>query len=322
MSLKDKVLTEYKKALFSRCDDTGCIYYFSPSDFFGLKAEPIELTAAAGHTLKGYLYSYDGVRFDDRIIIFEHGMGGGHRAYMMEIERLARHGYLVLGYDHTGCMESGGASTNGFAQSLSDLDLVVRQIKESPVLGGRKISVMGHSWGAFSAMNICAIHPEIDHVVALSGFISVEAMVKQNLGGLLSSARKAVLRLEKDASPDYFGYNAIKSLEGSRVKALLIYSDNDKTVKPKLHYAPLKKALEGKSNIQFMLEHNKGHNPNYTTEAVKYLGEFFKTLNKMKKKGSLGSAQSRSFLMSAYDWNKMCEQDELVWEKILGFLDN
>jgi hypothetical protein len=46
---------------------------------------------------------------------------------MTEIERLARHGYMVFAFDKTGCMESGGAAANGFAQAIADLDAEMEQ---------------------------------------------------------------------------------------------------------------------------------------------------------------------------------------------------
>ena len=97
----------YKKTLYVRHDDDGSVFYFDSSDFEGLKKEPHPLKNRRGEHLSGYFYYYDGYK-PDALVIFEHGMGTGHRAYMREIERIAREGYLVYSYDHTGCTESGG----------------------------------------------------------------------------------------------------------------------------------------------------------------------------------------------------------------------
>ena len=159
--------------MHTRCDDNGTVFYFSAKDFEGLTAEPLAFKATAGHTLQGYLYHYENV-IPGRIIVFDHGFGGGHRAYMKEIEKLCRHGYLVFSYDHTGCMESGGESPNGMAQSLCDLNDCIRFIKSCELTKGLDISVMGHSWGGFSTLNISALHEGISHVVVFSGFVSVD----------------------------------------------------------------------------------------------------------------------------------------------------
>lgn len=83
---------------------------------------------------------------------------------MKEIERLCRAGYAVLSYDHTGCMESGGTSPKGLAQSLCDLNDCIKAIKADTRFLGIDISVVGHSWGAFSTLNITSLHPEISHI--------------------------------------------------------------------------------------------------------------------------------------------------------------
>ena len=181
---------------------------------------------------------------------------------------------------------------------------------------------MGHSWGAFAAMNICAIHPDVTHVVAMSGFISVGAILAQNFSGPLSLFYHAIYDIEKNANPEYVRYQAQESLKGTDAKVLIIHSTDDKIVKAQNHYNILRYALTTKPNIRFLTVNHKGHNPNYTKEAVEYLADFLKTLKKMRKKGQLGSTQARSFLMSAYDWNRMSEQDMLVWERIFGLLDN
>jgi hypothetical protein len=118
----------YKGMMFARCDDTETVFYFAPKDFPGLQAEPHSFVGSAGHTLQGYFYQYDNA-VPGRLIVFDHGFGGGHRAYMTEIEMLCRHGYRVFAYDHTGCMESEGENTKGFSQSLNDLDCCIKALK-------------------------------------------------------------------------------------------------------------------------------------------------------------------------------------------------
>ena len=154
----------YKKQLFARYDENGTVFYFSAEDFPGLKKKSFDFKNIKGETLRGYFYCYDDP-IDKRLIVFEHGMGGGHRAYMKEIEMLARHGYTVYSYDKTGCMESEGDTTNGFAASLSDLNCCISALKAEENFSNFRISVVGHSWGAFAAMNICALHPNIAHIV-------------------------------------------------------------------------------------------------------------------------------------------------------------
>ena len=311
----------YRSNLFIRNDNPNGIFYFSAGDFPGLKAHPFECRSSMGHSLKGYFYCYDHP-VADRLVVFDHGMGNGHRAYLREIERLAKAGFLVYSYDHTGCMESGGENTNGFAQSLRDLDDVLKALKTEPALSGRSISVMGHSWGGFSTMNIAALHPDLTHVVSMSGFISVKIMLEQLFTGILKGAVKGLYQLEKQANPEYAEFDAVRTLGHTKAKVLLITSSNDSTVKKEHHFEVLRRALAGKENIRFLLTEGKGHNPSYTCDAVRYKDDFFAAFQKAVKKKQLETPQQQKEFMARFDWRRMTEQDDTVWEKIISHLQD
>ena len=305
--------------MHTRCDDTETVYYFTPDHFSGLLCEPYAFQASAGHTLQGYLYHYDNP-IEGRLIVFDHGFGGGHRAYMKEIEMLCKHGYLVFSYDHTGCMESGGETPNGLAQSLCDLNDCIAAIKADPRFERLDLSVMGHSWGAFSTLNISALHPEISHIVAMCGFVSVPEMIGTFFGGMMKGYRKPIIDLEMKSNPVFAKFNAVESLSKTTTKALLIYSENDPMCR-RIHYDILKAGLEGKENIRFLLEKNKEHNPNFTEDAVKYLGEFGAARAKLAR-NKKATKEDKAKFVASYDWEKMTVQDEAVWNQIFAHLDN
>ena len=309
----------YRSNLFIRNDNAYGVFYFGPDDFPGLHAEAYEFKSQDGHDLKGFFYYYENP-IPGQLVAFDHGMGNGHRAYMREIELLAQKGFLVYSYDHTGCMASGGENTGGFAQSLKDLDRCISALKAEPALQDRKIQVVGHSWGGFSTMNISAIHPEITHVVSMSGFVSVEMMIGQVMTGPMKYFRKMLLDLERQTNPDYVDFDARESLAKSRAKVLLIYSDNDPTVKMDPHFVSLQEALSHRENIQFLLVRNKGHNPNFTEDAVTYKDNFFKELTAAIKKKRLATPEQQQEFMARYDWQRMTTQDEGVWEQIVAHL--
>lgn len=310
----------YRSTLYGRCDDNGTAFYFSAQDFEGLEAQPYTFVSSAGAKMKGYFYSYAD-RIKNRIVVFDHGYGGGHRSYMKEIEKLCRHGYLVFAYDHTGCMESEGESTNGFAQSLCDLNDCINALKADKNVDTTDISVMGHSWGAFSCLNITSFHPDITHVIAISGFVSVKKMVEQNFSGLLKGYRAHIYGIEEKANPRFVNCDAAETLSKTNSGVLLIYSDNDKMVKKDIHFDALKNALADKNNITLMLVGNKGHNPNYTENAVKLLGEYGRAKGKAIKKKRLHTEEDKKAFISSFDWDKMTEQDENIWAKIFETLD-
>ena len=318
MIFEKQMVNTYKGMMYTRCDDTETVFYFSAADFLGLQAEPYTFSASAGHTLQGYLYCYDAPK-EGRLIVFDHGFGGGHRAYMKEIEQLCRHGYRVFAYDHTGCMESGGASPNGLAQSLCDLNDCITALRSDNRFANCSISVMGHSWGAFSTLNITALHPEITHIVAMCGFVSVEEMIKTFFSGPLKGYRKAVMALESESNPRFSKFHAVDSLSRSCAKALLIYSADDPLCR-RNHYDLLKEGLAERENLRFILTDRKGHNPNYTEEAVKLLADFTKARGKFLKKKNLTAAEKSAFVAS-FDWERMTAQDAAIWNEIFAHLD-
>ena len=317
MIFEKQILNVYKGMMHTRCDDTETVFYFSAEDFDGLHKEPYPFKSSAGHTLQGYIYYYDNP-IEGRIIVFDHGFGGGHRAYMKEIEKLCKYGYKVFSYDHTGCMESGGETPNGMAQSLCDLNDCITAIKSDKMLGGIDISVMGHSWGGFSALNISALHPDISHIVVLSGFVSVEELVNSFFSGAMKGYRKVIMKFERDVNPKFVDYQAVESLKSSSASVLLIYSSDDPMVK-RDHYDILKAGLENKENIRFMLVDGKGHNPNYTKEAVGLLGKFGAARTKLLKNKKVTEEEKKRFVAS-FDWDKMTAQDENIWNEILAHL--
>lgn len=319
MIFEKQIVGAFRAMMFSRCDDKGTAHYFSHTDFEGLRSRPFSFTAKAGHTLNGSFYFYDGCK-EDRLIVFDHGFGGGHRSYMKEIEKLCQEGYKVFAYDHTGCMTSGGESANGLSQSLGDLDCAITALKALPELSGVDLSVIGHSWGGFSTMNIPALHSDISHIVGISGFVSPELLIASYFGGIMKGYRKPVMRLEEEANPEYCRFDATRTLAQTSAKALLIYSENDMMCKKKPHYDALESALSHKEGVKLLLVKNKGHNPNYTEDAVKYLGEYLEKKRKFEKQGKLVTDEQRAAFVSSFDWHRMTEQDESIWEEIFAFL--
>ena len=321
MIFEKKILSLYKSVTDRRCDDTGAVRYFSHLDFNGLSALPYEFLGAHGQRLVGAFYYYGNMSYD-RFIIFEHGMGGGHLSYMKEIELLCRHGYTVLSYDHTGCMKSEGDGIGGFAESLANLDSLIKSLKNDTRYKNATLSVVGHSWGGFSTLNIPSLHKDITHIVALAGFVSVNNIIKQFFKGPLRLYVPGVMRLEQTRNPEYSSSDAVTALKSSGTKAMIIHSIDDKTVSYKKNFLLLKKALSLRENTYFVTMTDRGHNPNYTSDAVKYKDIFFKELTAFTKSENFKDIDKRESFKSSYDFNRMTAQDTSLWEQIFTFLDN
>jgi len=316
-----KIKEMYRQTVCQRCDSDGSIFYFTHPDFPGLQQEAYSFPSSDGHTLQGYLYSYPDP-IPGRLVIFEHGMGSGHTGYMQEIHLLAKQGYLVFAYDHTGCMASGGTETGGFPQSLKDLNDALTALKADPRFAGFRYSVVGHSWGGYSTMNIQALHPDVSHIVAISGFLSVEQIIKDSFPGLLSFVGKRLWKEEREKQPEWTRFQAPETLKNGSAKGLIIHSADDKTVPCKSTFDVLKKALDGKESLRFLRVEGKGHNPNYTADAVAYKDDFFRQYQKAKKGGLLSSQQQKEAFIARFDWQRMTAQDETVWAEIFRTLES
>ena len=321
MIFEKKVLGMYKGALLRRQDPDGSLFYFSKDDFEGMECEDLSFTGDKGQKLSAHFY-YKGEKRTDRLVMFEHGMGaGGHTSYMQEINLLTDRGYTVFTYDHTGTRESEGESIYGFSQSLVDLEHAVSFVKTLPEYAKADISVIGHSWGGFSTMNIPSRHHNVKHVIALAGFISPKVIQEQMCTGLLKFYRKALFKTELDAFPDYANTDARKTLKKAKAKALIIHSRDDKTCFFDNHFEALRRALSECDNVEFLAVDGKGHNPNYTVEAVKYKDEMAAELTRKNKAGELKTDEAKAEFRSSWDWAKMTEQDMSVWGKIFEFLE-
>ena len=129
------------------------------------------------------------------------------------------------------------------------------------------------------------------------------------------------MQLEREHNPDFVDYNAVQTLKNSQVKALLIYSDNDQLCKKTPHFDELAKGLADKENIELWLVQGKGHNPNYTADAVQYKDAFFAELQKRRKKKQLQTPAQKAAFVACYDWHRMTAQDEAVWNRVFDALE-
>ena len=311
----------YRNNVYKRNGYSDTVYYFSASDFDGLREEKHPIKSSLGHTLAGRFYSY-GTASYDRIIIFEHGMGAGHRSYMKEIELLCRRGYTVFAYDHTGCAESGGDETGGFLGSLIDLNDVLSALKSDGRFASAVFSVVGHSWGGFSALNISAFHKDISHIVAISGFVSIERIIEQYMGKIPFGMSKRIYADECLKNPTFAKCSAEHSLRETAAKVLIIHSRDDKTVSAKDNFDYLKQTLSDREGTYFIELDGRDHNPNYTPRAIEYKANFFTELKRSARKLRRATPQQKKDFVSTYDFNVMTEQDTELWDRICEFLES
>lgn len=311
-----------KVAFGARCEGNAYLSYFTAADFENLTAEPIEFKGNRGQTLRGNLYFETGKTDFKALLIFCHGMGGGHLSYTTELDFFAKHGYLVLAYDNTGTMASDGKALVGMPQAVCDLKSALQfaktddRTKELPVL------LAGHSWGAYTVCR-AANEPQVHGVLAFSAPNDVpelltaqaQAQTGKNFGFLKPFLRAYEgLRFGGDAAKP-----TVELLKNTQKPVLLLHGKKDGVV-------PLKNAVAGNAalsenqNIQSILYPEKQHNVYAAPTAEQYIAEALAKLGVLAK--SKESTDECAAYAKTLDFRKMCEEDSAVMETALQFLNS
>lgn len=299
-----------------RQEEQPYFVYFRLENCPGLQAEPYSFKSDK-NILNGFFYHYD--KYDaSTIVIFSHGIGGGHSSYLKEINELAKMGYLVLAYDNTGCVSSEGASICGLSQSVKDLDFAIKSLKEKENFKDKKIFVVGHSWGGFAASNINNFE-HVDKVVAISPFISLSAEYHSLFKGLLGIFVPSIIKEELKAVGEWAKSSALNALNKSNVSALIVHSMDDKTVSYKKNTGVLQRKIKNPM-VQFYIVDGYGHHPQYTKEASDYFNEVFLGFDKGVMDKSLESLESKYAYFKDKDFNAMTIQNPTTWSVIEKYL--
>lgn len=311
MKLFEKIaLKAHKQVYGTRCEIHPGIKYFDETHFKGLIKDDFEFINSNGFKLKGGIYHYQ--NYDaNTLIIFCHGMGGGHQAYTKEIEYIARSGYQVLAIDYQGTILSEGDKLGGFCQPLKDLDECLNQIENNY----SKLYVVGHSWGGWISQGLTYLHPKISKVVMIAGINSLQYCFKQYIKPTLFYIRKPFLNIEKQLYPTLYNICATDSLNRKDLKGLVIHSIDDQMVWYKYN-AKIIKEKNRNPNIEFIIVENKNHNPQYTIDAVNYLKSYLHKLNHVKTKEEINE------LLKTADFDKMSTLDPSIMDKVINFLKN
>lgn len=311
-----------KVAFGNRCEGNAYLQYFTAADFPNLTADPVAFTGNCGQVLRGNLYTQAGRQDFKALLVFSHGMGGGHLSYTTELDFFAKRGYLVLAYDNTGTMASEGKSLVGMPQAVSDLRSALAFAKQDVRTKDLPVVLAGHSWGGYTVCRVLYFHPQVKGAVAFSAPDDVprllcaqaKAMTGKNLGFL-----EPFLRLYERLR---FGKaTAMRTSEiaaQTDVPLLLLHGGRDTTVRPE-DAAATQNVLKNRKNIQTVLYPEKQHNVYATVEAEQYIADAFSKLGVLTK-DKAKAAEAKAFA-ATLDFRKMCEEDTEVMETVVAFLD-
>ena len=309
------IIEQYKKTVLPRFQESKGVYYFTYKDFPSLKHEKHSVDSE-GNLLKGYLYYYTNYK-RNYLIVYAHGLGGGHHSDMHEIELLARNGYQVFAFDFTGFCESEGEDAISLSHSLVDLSNVIEYCKKN--LSFKHLYLMGHSMGGYAVGNVANFVDGIEKVVMVSPFVSISSGVDGFLiskrGPLWNFIKKRIKKYETRINEKYYKSSLFDALLHENIKFFIAHSRDDSIVPYELNCKRLEEKCKGK-NVTFYVVNGKNHNPNYSSSAVSYLGRVFSSLNDLTS-----SSETKNDKFKNVDWNKVTEQDEEFWNKVIAFLN-
>ncbi len=309
----------YRRNIVKRYDDDHIIHYLSEKDFPGLQARPIGFRSAQGIDIKGYIYSYEKHDKAD-LVVFCHGLGGGHRSYMHEIQTICSEGYEVLSYDYVGCFESGGKDIRGLGEALSNLVSCLDWIALNEELKGRGLHLVGHSWGGYAVSNILSYRSDnIKSITAISAFAGIRVLAQKGFGGKMKPILRGIMKYEAKTNPDYAQSCSVDALKDARIPVLLIHSKDDGMVDigAGLDYV---KANVDNPNVRYITVEGKYHNPNYSKDAVEYMRQCFGEYERRLKDRSLKTLEQRKAYMDGFDFMRMTAQDAELWAQIFAFI--
>lgn len=300
----------YKKNFLVRYDFDIAIPYYSTSDFKGLKEE--ENTFINDNNVEIHYFSYQYQKLKhSKVILFLPGIGPGHKAYMKEINELTKAGYKVITLDYEGCGYSKGNRFPSINQPTIDVLglLKVLNLKE-------EIVIVGHSLGAYTALNVINKVNKINRAIIISGFLNVKyGMMKFVKSHLIASK---ISKYEHHLHPEFDAINNLKYLKQTSDHILFIHSQDDQ----KASYKLIINKVEALNNphLSFIKTNDKHHNPNYTVEAVNYKDKVIDKYLYLLKKGKLNSVNQKKAYFNDVNIDKMTDQDPIIIKKILNFI--
>lgn len=241
------------------------------------------------YELQGYLYGKDTGK---GLIIFSHGIFAGHESYIAGLLNLVDRGYLVLGFDNTGCCESPGDGIRGLPQGPLDLKCALDFVENDPELKDLPRFLYGHSWGGYSVCAVLNFTHRVNGVVSVSGFDTpmevTEAMGSAKYSGIVKVTRPMILLENRKRFGGNANLSAVEGINSCLIPVMVMHGvgdtyvdynsagiihHRDEITNPRVIFVPLD--YPGRN----------GHNDIFlSAEAKEYLNQFEERIAEPKKK--------------------------------------
>lgn len=249
-------------------DNFGHRYHTEPhlilkiEDFPGLQSKDYQFPSNHGQVLAAKVYSRPAQAIKG-LIVLAHGFGGGHIAYLDIANYFTEHGFIVFAYDATGNDASEGSSVIGVPQGVIDLDYALSYVATQADFAGLPILLWGHSWGAYSAGSVLALHPEVKAAVLVSGPNSSLNMLdlkgRELLGFSWNILRPYIGLYEKMRFGSYASSAMERGFAHATTQILLAHSRDDATIAYDDNFATLQGLYQSNPRFHFISFEDRGH---------------------------------------------------------------
>ncbi len=179
--------------------------------------------------LKGWIY---GAENTEKLIVFAHGIGSGHEAYVNQLCWFADRGWCVFAYDAAGSGDSPGKSTVGLVQSALDLNSALDFAEQDPRLKDMPKVLLGHSWGGYAVGGVLNFDHDIKAAVSLSGYAYPLEMLDQGAVYVLGETGAKLFHpftalYNRLKFGKYAGLNAVDGINRSDIPVLVMHGESD-----------------------------------------------------------------------------------------------
>ena len=179
--------------------------------------------------LKGWIY---GAEHTDRLLVFAHGIGSGHEAYVNQLCWFVDQGWCVFAYDAAGSGDSPGNSTVGLVQSALALNSALDYIEQDAALRQMPKVLLGHSWGGFAVGGVLNFDHDVRAAASLSGYAYPLQMLDQGAVNVLGKTGAVLFRpfahlYNKIVFGRYAGLNAVDGINKANIPFLAMHGESD-----------------------------------------------------------------------------------------------
>ncbi len=198
--------------------------------------------AGDGVGLRGWVFDADAPRCGT--VVFLHGRNQNREAGLPVAQRLVPLGYEVVAYDSRAHGESGGTfSTFGYYERRD----VSRALD---AIGADRVILVGVSLGAAVALQAAADDPRVAGVIAVSGFSSMEQVIRDRFPPFVPEVdvQEAFREVEREAGMRVREVDVVAAARRIEAPVLLLHGADDRFVNP-AHSVRVFQALRGPREI-------------------------------------------------------------------------